>query len=415
MKRQHLMNNKYRYLLFVSFILILTLEACTKLPSLEVKPTDYWHCIPPLVKYDYSLSTTADPNMPQPTPLPVTKDWEPQLSPEQQEEIDLRFLDTLVYYGDSIWMTTDSLQLARFQPDEHMLTFYTVRVDELSEFVPNKLFVTSKQELWGIGNFGIGTMEVWPSYTGKFRGILSRFDPELDRFLPVIDQDNLLVDTVGEQFIDDDSHGNFIVLVDEMVIRFNPNTLKAEILLDQSDGFAFYRVLVGPDDKIWFSAQRKENPSNGENEDYANELVRYDPASRGLETFGTPPGEVGVRLPFPLYFDQNGRLWAGENRLEISSNGDYEWYTLVDQPEFVRVREGLPEITVSKYFVVSLSPVFEASDNSMWFKGIGLLRLDPERGKWCRITDDIAFITEDDEGNLWMVQGSQLYKKRLKP
>jgi streptogramin lyase len=284
-----------------------------------------------------------------------------------------------------------------------------VWVDEHSGFSPSKLFVSSGKEIWGVGNYGYS----------QFPGFLSRYNTELDRFEPVIDREGLLVDSLGNFDVDDDGQGVlWLVLPDDTVARFDPKRREAEIVLDRSDGYKFSEIAVGLDGKIWLSAKAIREMKIDELW-IPSELVQYDPALDKLSLFDVSPDLVGANLPIPLFIDRQGRVWAGGEWLEITSDGRYEWYALTPQPEFVRLNLHFPglEFSVPKYIVAHPDPVLDASDGSMWLSGGGILRLDPESGEWCRVTDGrpIYEIIEDGESYLWISDGHQLYKKSLKP
>jgi streptogramin lyase len=402
------MSRSKRTILLLSWLMSFLAVACIRSSPPEARTKDYWGCIPPIVKYGYSISATAEPVDPSEELPLVAKGWEPQFTPRQVKE--LGSIWSPVYYNGSIWMIGGSgfPQIARFDPGKRRLTYYSVRVDEQSEFVPSEeLFVSSEKELWGIGNFGYSS----------YPGILSRYDPMLDRFEPVMDQDGLLIDSLGNISIDDDREGNlWIVLPDNTVARFNPDSSRAEIVLDQKDGYSFSTIAVAPDGKIWLSAEAIRERRSDELW-ITPELVQYDPVLDRLTSLGVPPGWE-VSMSFQPYIDRQGRVWAGGEWLERTADGDYEWFTLTPQPEFVTLRRNpLSEITLSKYRVVSPYPELDASDGSIWFKGGGLLRLELESGEWCRVTEGrpIYEIIEDNEGQLWMTDDYQLYKKRLKP
>jgi len=371
-----------------------------------------WKCQTPHVNYGYPIRATADPDQPPPTPSPLPEEWEPQLTSGQVEEIGFYIsLHSLVFFKDSIWMTTGApTRLARYQRANHELTFYSVQIDSVSEFLPDKLFVSKAGELWGLGNLSASGFDVDPYWTGKFMGFLSKYDPTTDKFLPVIDQNGLLVQNRGEISLDEDGFGNLWIILDNMSIaRFNPNTRIADIILDESANYEFSQITIGPDDKVWLSARS----TNDNSEKY--ELVRFDPSTGKLTNYGSPPQHSG-NVPFYIYIDKNNRVWVHGGWLEYSKDGVSEWYMLIEQAEFFRFNDARPvDFNMPIYSIIQPIPVLESSDGSIWFQGGGLMRLNPITGDWCLISENSYQIVEDDKQNVWITDDKQLYKMHLNP
>jgi hypothetical protein len=393
--------------------LLLINSSCSQVFDRDVHISNPRNCLPEYETYGYSISATAEPDIIFNIPKEVVDSWKPMLSQTEQEKIGATLISSVVYFADNLWLTARApgQALVRYKPNKDLI-FYTIEADDDYICVPESLFVSSKSGLWGIGNLAVGPWRSDPQRTPESATVLSKYDPQGDRFVPVVDLNGELISDAGPVDLVEDSQGFFwITLQNKTVARFDPVSRKAEIVLDQNDGYLFEQVAVDSDDKIWFSAV-STHPVTQINGKEPYELVFYDPKADEIVSYGVPPAWPDSNSPFKPYVDLNGNIWAPGGWLKKSKSGNVEWFRLIEQPQFLVLNLSPPDITVPKYDMALPTLILETSDGSMWFENRGLLRLDPETGSWCRIShyDISPQVIEDDSGNIWLAQDNQLYK-----
>ena len=142
--------------------------------------------------------------------------------------------------------------------------------------------------------------------------------------------------------------------------------------------------------------------------DDSSAVLRFAQATQTIEKIG------GIPLPldhkYSLYFhgilpDASGRLWVGN--LGWAEPPEYHtWYQLFPAPIFVARSEG-----DTLYAQQSPWLILESADGRLWYKfANGLAWLNPQKEKWCWFTSSQSNLVKDQQGNLWMSAGGNLYE-----
>lgn len=409
----------FRRWLAYSLMALVALSACaapTYAPASTPAPTPVPGCIPPPASIAFPVYATRGPGS-LPTPVPMSPEFEPQLSDEQRQTFNSYAVVSLVARSsDDIWIAAASDRpVIRYQPSAQTVVTYTVKIDD-KEVAPDGLLLSRDGTLWGI-DYGVHV----PCF-------LSRYDVRSDRFVLVCDENCILVkndyDVVRAA---EDSRGDlwFVINTDSAdspceprdtasetmpvsaVVRYNPSTNRAERMLTEDRGFLYGDIAIASDDTVWLVVVHRDDepPRDGL-------IYRYDPRTDELKNYGMPP-DVSYTDIF-LYFDRAERLWLDEMAwLEISASGQGTWYEVFHSPVFLTDRIGGGEW---QYAWTGSFQTYESSNGLFWFaSGAGLVRLDPANGEWCLMTTLSSPIAEDDQGNLWLAGDGQIYKYRLRP
>lgn len=393
---------RFKFLLFgVFFALLLVLSACEE-PTESPSP---FSCLQPPVKVAFPVNATADPDF-DPTVVPIGVEWEPQLSANQSQTIYRavpRAVRSIVATSsDTIWLIIED-RLMLFQPSTGELSDYVVQIQEGAAFVPIELFLADDGTLWSIGNVPAPSSSIDVYFSNIFRGFLSRYDESMDRFVPIIDRDAILIGVSPDAFAED-SRGNLWFILDhKTLIRFDPRSLQAEIVLEEKSGDVLYGLAVSSDDIVWLAVDLAEHPGR------TNSIQRYDPQTGEIRDFGRPPGADGH--PLFLAFDREGRLWANDfGWFEFTSTGEPVWWMVMRSPVFLNDRVG----GESQYYWNLPRMVLQSSNGWHWFRaGTGLVKLDLATGEWCLVTTLSTPIAEDENHNLWIAGRNQIYKYQL--
>ncbi len=111
-----------------------------------------------------------------------------------------------------------------------------------------------------------------------------------------------------------------------------------------------------------------------------------------------------------LYLDNSARLWLSDLGLIDFSNPEPILFKIIRSPVFIDENSS-PQY---QYSWTHPNTIFESSDKSIWFSTPGLVRLDVNSGNWCLISTEHTSITEDQNGSLWAVLFSRVYKYNLR-
>jgi len=357
-------------------------------------------CRIPSVKVAYPYQVLRGAGDAFPIEEPLSQEWEPQFSDEQIEKFRIFSANTMIArYGD-IWFTHGNGLLARYQPAEHKLVTYTVSYGG-EFFSPQQLFLTSQGILWGVDHLNHESLK-----SADF--LLSRYDPQADRFEPIFDREKILPGEKGFTSITADKQGKLWLGIDGVLYTFDPVTNHAEEILDEGQGYSFESPVVASDDTIWLAGI----PITKTNEAPLGRIFHYDPGAKNLEYHGLPPDTDRSRYFAGLYVDKSDRVWVSNyGWLELGTGGRWEWYKIFETSVFISQGEGEFSYTQSRP-----STVYESSNGLFWFiSSAGLVRLDLEEGEWCLLTTVEGKIAEDDSQNLWFFGDRQLYKYHLEP
>ena len=323
--------------------------------------------------------------------------------------------------GNSIWVLYRNNEskdvMARYSASTNEWKYYATPKNSYG--VPTDFIVASKTgELWGYYSFF--------STEGLEDGLslLVRYNVIKDQFESVIDKQGLLQTprTISSKIVVDEN-GRFWMFVKDglndsspTLYSFDPVTLQAEKHNVYSETFSPF---IRRDGKLWIP----DWP--------AGKLALYDPTTRqvqyfdSIKTFTLSKGETHVKFTEviegagPLYLDRSERLWFGYTGwLDLKISEDIGWYKIITPPEFVIYTESpLPMYVLSP---TTLRGMHQSSNGWMWFSTTdGVVRLKMldsfQHGEWCKVTNGVSNVVEDQQGNLWMIVFSKIYKYHIKP
>jgi hypothetical protein len=378
---------------------------CSQLPTAVGNQAK---CLPSLTPFSFPIITpdfsTIAPNQPNPTPVPVPDGWQPQLSAGQMQKWTSRdWVKTiLARNSDDIWLILNSGGLLRYRPNAQTIESYTIVGVNGVAFQPGGLLLSKTGTLWAIGYYPTNS-----GYLSEPHTILSRYDVQADRFVPVYDPDGVLtgLDSLGPSSPDaqtgSDAQGVLWFIVDNSLIRFDPDTRKAMRVIDKSSGYSLDFLAVAADGFVWLSAIQNQNWQG------PFLVIRYDPGTGEIKEYGSPPNALG---PAVLYFDRSGRLWTDDwGYLEFPATGDPVWYEIIKSPIFI--------YKLNDPYVYAWSgpyPFNEVAPGLFYFSSsAGIGSLDFKQGQWCLLTRSSGPFSEDDAHNLWFAVEGQIYRYHL--
>ena len=142
----------FRRWLAYSLMTLVALSACTAptyVPASTPAPTPVPGCIPPPANIAFPVYATRRPGG-LPTPVPMSPEFEPQLSDEQREANRFYDIQSIVARsGDDIWMIPHNLPIMRYRPSTQTIVTYAVDLDG-DEVIPDELLLSQDGTLWGI-------------------------------------------------------------------------------------------------------------------------------------------------------------------------------------------------------------------------------------------------------------------------
>lgn len=399
----HLLKNTYfRVGILIGFVVLVIGIGYV---CLVYKPVRRGGCIPPPVQVAYPYGAFRSPEDPNPPPILPPANWKPQLSEEQLAQIKYFYsAQSIVAQGNDIWFTANDT-LARYRPTTDELTTYTVQVQG-HDFLPAQLFVSRDDTIWGSTHYSAYAQDV-VSYVP---GDLSRYDAELDRFVPAPDKDGILTREAGGTAITEDTQGRLWLIRDWILYSYDPQTRQAERVLDEQQGYRPHNLVGGLDGGIWLAVHLTEYP-----EDRRPFIIRYDPQTGEINHRGYPPDVHEYDTISSMHFDRTGRLWIEDfGWLELPATGEPVWYRLLPSPVLITNRmQGAGD---RQYAWTHAGQVYESSNGLFWFSSsAGLVRFNLQHGEWCMITTLPNNIVEDADHNLWLAGARQLYKYHLNP
>ncbi|MBW8012448.1 MAG: hypothetical protein FVQ83_14630 [Chloroflexi bacterium] len=140
-------------------------------------------CNLPPVEFAYPPFATPESF---PTPIPIRNAWEPQLSSEQTQDVNLTLpisgiVDQIAARtNDEIWLKINQ-RILRYTPSTHDIVEFTIRDEEDTLIVPNEIIIDSDNSLWVASPNGIDN-----------RLVLSQYNPETDNFDIQFDESDIL-------------------------------------------------------------------------------------------------------------------------------------------------------------------------------------------------------------------------------
>ncbi len=369
--------------IFVIILFTFLLSSCGTIPTQN--PND---CIEE--NYSYSFKNYAYPDEKIiPTQIPLSGKWQPQLTQEQTRDIGNSVILRIVTQpDDTIWFRT-----------MHAIVEYKTRSKELVIFdeepLPYELFVDKYGNLWGTSLEEAATKN--PDNNQPY--FLAHFDKSTEKFEIV---ENDLLTGSGITYSEDSSGLLYFSTSDNRMLRFNPDSRKAELL---DFNFPYYEVksmTIDRKDNIWLSASFEESGIHG------TTVLRYHPKDNSIENIGSVPGSSRYNAG-EIFIDSSDRLWLQDYGYLDNALADApSWYQVIRSPIFISDR-GPVEF---ENIWADATPIFESKDHKLWFfSGAGLAYLDQTARKWCLLTSRITGVAEDSSNNLWIVDRGQIYKR----
>ncbi len=200
--------------------------------------------------------------------------------------------------------------------------------------------------------------------------------------------------------------GKLVVALNGEIFTYNLKTNRARLILDRERGENVDTIVVSETGQIWFTS-------------YNDLSIRmFDLEDGTLENYGPPPV---MDYPYPNYagtflkaieIDQQGRIWFLDyGMLELDENAQYVWQPIERSTIFISINN--PEV---EYVWIRPRLIYYFSDGNVWYStgvgggGITIVEYDIEEDKWCWKATKAGPLAEDDNGNIWLVAGSQIYK-----
>jgi streptogramin lyase len=351
-------------------------------------------------------------------PLAVPDWWKPQLDAEQQTQYekigrDLEFSGAydIQVFDNQVWIAHMG-GVMRFDVTHNLIKTYQIAVNSpLGHYAFVALYY-GKGELWAI-------------LTSGPEAALAQYDPNTDEFRIVHDKDGLLDQqpdpTIKDlpSVIGELSDRNLVFVLGWQIFSYNPANRQAKILLGSESGFHVDTIAISKDDKVWFTTVndfviRSLNPATGKIREYGEpaSLLRDNAKQAGL----------AEKSSKAIAVDDQGRVWVGYfDRLEPKGFGRYEWQA-VDRPTIFVDDTHIYATGDYAVYMYKWSPVISVarfSDGNMWFStGVGVVQYNMAQDNWCWSAtqpypgDSFSRITEDEHGNIWMVNSytNQIYK-----
>lgn len=360
-------------------------------------------CIPTEVIHSYKLNQYT--GRPTPTIFPVDSSWDPQLE-QPIENLDEHNSMISQIDNNLIWLDNWDY-IFSFNTVNKKIKQYKIN-NEKGIHEINTLLISEEGILWELGYWrkGIGS-------------ILNRYNPKIDEFEPVIDNNNLLIKkgNARSNFVIDSKGRIWIVIPNEGLYSFDPKIGTVEKKLQNK--------LVGPEHKILkinyieelngtIQIDQGDGVWMGANEsvpnDNHNSIIFYDINIKQTKIF--PLSSDYHPSSFSIFIDNESRLWVNDYAYRYTKDKDSEnpasgWNIIVRSSIFISQR-----IPFNDFFWLAGEPKLEDSEGNIWFSGEGLIRLNLKTNQWCKVIDDFGrpSIIQTEDGQFWSVFNNQIYK-----
>lgn len=364
-------------------------------------------CIPPTVAFAYPVD--LPPVLPlekEPLVIPSGK-WKSIANlPVPEQGIG----KLLIRSNNEIWLTYP-VRDGAWQYHADSETWKQYSLIQGTNVVIYDLFLTPKNDLWGIG------YEQGNGAEGSGSLFLSRYIPEPDEFqfsqvggeifktynVTMMKQDQegvvwMMAQIKGQQFPD--------LLTEGKPVTLFSLDLATEKVRQFQDFPWPGRFELGPDKSIWTLVDDPE-PVLQQFNPTTNEILKYS---------GFPPTSSGIdkasNVSF-LYFDRLNHLWLDDRGwLDLSDPNKPVWNQVIRSSAFL-IDRGEAN---SRYVWIRPSEMYQTIDGMYWFGSFyGLVSLNPENGEWCKFTNGTGPFAEDNNHNLWIGVFGRLYKYTILP
>jgi hypothetical protein len=362
-------------------------------------------CLEPTFSFSYRTIDLFNFYSPETWPeVRLSSVVEPQLPDENDALVSLTNL--VVDNRGDVWIKNIEHQIFRFTPDQDKLRVYELYLPgetDSKTLWPGLLFLSQNGDVWIRASLGFDDIRIF------------YYDSSLDEFRYVPDMDGVFLKGSARSSVVVDQTGLFWMTNEfGQLIKFNPYTQKAEVVLDQEDGylienqFSSSSLALSPEGTFWMEADRL----NPDGSTYPIFAIEYDPHSGEITEYdvhayvdsGVGPGTSVLRL----VFDNYNRIWISSERyLQIENDGSMTWYALVDSPVFYSNRKDF----IANGYTTGF-PNFISADRFLWFtSSAGVIRLDLAEEEWCLVASlRNPVIFEDTDQNIWFAGEGQIYK-----
>ena len=404
---------KSRVILFISFLVLFSvlLTSCIKaeeekmlvISNTEIAFMDETECVQLFNPIGVITSGVEVQEIDVPDISP--KNWEKvgELIKGEFETYDV--ISLAAWNKNELWISYSinnesgiQKELLKYDLKNEEKTFYS---SDPAINLPGKLFFSTDGTLWLLNDLADNPDNL---------PFLSRYNPDIDRFEPVMDGNGIL--QPPQNLIAgplEDAEGKFWFVISEAdteelsVYHFDPETLvieKSNLLVPNTNS----KVAISTDKKtIWVV-----NTESGE-------LTQYTIKTKDVYTFNTLPKRYEDDLPRVIsktvkaaeyaFFDNSDQLWLKpEVWINLSDPDSPEFNSLLTSPLFIEYDKE-NQNPFSKSTVLGM---LESSDGYIWFMTSGgVIRLDISGNyrtwDWCMLTNGPGKVVEDQEHNLWMV------------
>jgi hypothetical protein len=412
------MNRMKKMLRPLGIIFLLSIYLYTTTSSIT---TSGLECVAPRVQ-------TVPDSLKQEPPLEQKPRYEPREMPSWwQTEIawqnifktgvDNENVNAVAIQTDMIWTAAGwrILRLDTITGETYIYDTFKIGDDP---FLPLDLLVSHNGNLWAL------IYSVRQTYLA-----LARYDPQLDKFEIVSDNQNTLpnhpnreigISFVASQVLAETPDGMILIPFQGNILSYDPQKNTAQYLLPQNfpqvenSGVFPVTALLVYQNKAWFTISKDSDLRSVDLQ--TGELKNYGHIATLLDE---PRWGYYMREDYrPIAVDGLGRIWMGYfARLTLRPDGQYTWEQIDLPPEFVVADD--PDI---RYLWASIDSVYTSSDGDLWFESAaGLIRYDAEEEQWCKSTPLLESykVVEDSDSDLWMAINSEkyngIYRYQLQP
>lgn len=364
-------------------------------------------CVPPVVKIAYPVGIPrASEQKPQRTFPPSS--WQKEASLPEDIADDIT---DFVVNGESVWLSSYNARKV-YRYSQTTQTWKSYDTISNTPTIPKNFFVSRSGKLWFIDTYN------FDDHAKKEYPLFGYFNATTDQFEFISDQENLLTRgmtgiSLSNHYIEDPTgkiwfFGQKPNSEEVGLYSFDLVTNKAEKYLSLRIGYPYEGPIVASNGDIWFY--------NGKDE----HLSIYSPTTNQVKPYNGLPGfkRIGGHI---LYLDRNNRLWVGNKGwLDFMNPNEPIWFEILASPVFVTDQGNFitdnPEGLRSKYGIELPYNILQSSNGWYWFSlPNGIVRLDPQKEEWCKITTGSSSVIEDQEGNLWIIVFGSLYKSNREP
>ena len=377
-------------------------------------------CLPPIVTFEYEagLFDSRSGVDEQDAVLPPMN-WQPQSKFPGKDSFHQYGGRILYRPSGEIWFydLSRDYRIFRYKINANGWEKYK-SVSNLSPLIPDRLFVSHDNLLWGIG---YELKNYTSDMTGEIVPLLSLYDDNTNSFNFVSDIDSILVaklnyyDLSTVRAVKEDQYGIFWFIFGEdnspSLYKFEPNSRKAEVAVSLPPGGDYEDIEIMPDGSIWILDINREEI-----------LLRYYPETKELSpyagTFSYADGEDLFDEKFfygsYLYMDRKDQLWIDDRGWLENPSAEIPkrpiWHRVIRSPLFIELYTDGPSL----YHWTRPFSMYHSSNDMYWFSSnAGIVRLNPQIGEWCLFTNYTSQVIEDESQNLWIVVNGVLYKYQL--